>query len=142
MRFEGRVIPPKKGEKFWSVVIADLKIYTQGRNEKDAYTMAKDALECLVDEKGFHAYVKPMSGNRFSVAATDIRPLIARYLQVARSRSGLTIQEVADRMGVTSRNAYAQYEQGKATPSLEKLTQILQALDPEQDMVFKVKKFA
>lgn len=52
------------------------------------------------------------------------------------------MKEVAERMGSRSKNAYAQYEQGKILPSFDKLTQILQAIDPGLDLVFRVRKLA
>jgi transcriptional regulator with XRE-family HTH domain len=35
------------------------------------------------------------------------------------------LAEVSKRLGQTSRNAYARYEQGKAVPTLDKLQQLL-----------------
>ncbi|MFA5904397.1 MAG: helix-turn-helix transcriptional regulator [Desulfobacula sp.] len=42
---------------------------------------------------------------------------------------------IADRMGTTSRNSYARYEQGKSVPSMEKLNELLHAVCPQTDIV-------
>lgn len=43
----------------------------------------------------------------------------------------LAISAAAERLGVLSRNAYARYERGKATPTVDKLCQLLRAVGPE-----------
>lgn len=141
MRFEGKLHKPKRGEKYWSVEIPDLGIFTQGKNIDDALAMAKDALETAVDEPGFEASVQLGSGMTFYVSANEVRFLTARFLHFYRLRRGMSMREVATRMGSKSQNAYAQYEHGTSCPSIDKLTEILHAMDPEVDFVFKAKKF-
>ena len=58
-------------------------------------------------------------------------------LRRQRECHGLTLSEVAERLGQSSRNAYARYEQGKAMPSVEKLEQLLTAIAPKQKLVLR-----
>lgn len=137
MNFEGRVSPPKKGEKYWEVKIAELGVFTQGKSEKDAYAMAADALETLVDEKGFRVEVTPLGGGRFLATAGDPTPLIARWLYRLRVKNGLTIRQAAARLGSPHPEAWARYESGRVSPTLEKLSELLRAIEPEVRFTLK-----
>jgi hypothetical protein len=135
--FEGKVVAPARGERFWEVKIPQLGVFTQGKSESDAYAMAADALETLIDEKSFRVNVVPTSGGRFLVRATDSRPLIARWLYRLRVDSGLSLREAAARMGASSSEAWARYESGRASPTMDKLSELVQAVEPDADFVLK-----
>jgi transcriptional regulator with XRE-family HTH domain len=47
----------------------------------------------------------------------------------------LSLSEVARRLGVTSINTYARYEQGRSVPTVQKLSQLFAAVSPERDFV-------
>lgn len=140
MKFEGKVTPPVKGEKYWSVAIPHLDVYTQGKSEKDAYAMARDAVETVVGRTGFKAAITIVGKGRFYVEGNRTAPLLARYLAHLRSASGLTVRQVSARLGSRSPTAYSQYERGEVCPSLEKLSEIIHAIDPKRDMVFQVRR--
>ena len=99
--------------------------------------MAGDLVESLVGRRGFSARVHPLRDGSFEVSVSDVRPMIALLLRRRRARSGLTLQEVAERLGARSRNTYARYEQGTSQPTLEKLNQLLHAVAPDQDLVLQ-----
>jgi transcriptional regulator with XRE-family HTH domain len=50
-------------------------------------------------------------------------------------QSGLSLAQAARRLGSTSVNAYARYEQGRSTPSIQKLTELFGAVSPDRDLV-------
>lgn len=137
MTFEGRVFAPKRGEKFWEVRIPDLGIFTQGKSEKDAYAMATDAVRTVVDEKGFQVEIHRLIGGRFLVSANNPTPLIARWLHRLRVKNHLTIREAAERLGASSPEAWARYESGRASPTIEKLSELVRAVDPGTKVAFK-----
>ena len=66
MRFEGYLV---KSGKFWAVEIPLLHIHTQGRSRKDAYAMAKDAIESLLEEKEFKVRIHPGQADTFAIEA-------------------------------------------------------------------------
>ena len=70
---------------------------------------------------------------RFEVVFKKEAPfwLIALMLRRQRQKYGLTLEEVARRLGASSVNAFARYEQGRARPTLAKLTELIGAIDPE-----------
>lgn len=130
MTFEGRVTPPKRGQKYWEVKIPYLGVFTQGTTEKDAYAMAEDAVETVVDQKGFRAHVQPVGEGRFLLSANHPTPLIGRWLQRLRQEHGLTVREAAAQLGSVSPEAWSRYESGRASPTLEKLAKLLRAIAP------------
>jgi hypothetical protein len=134
MRFEGRLL--KQG-KWWAIEVPMLGVFTQGRSKREAYEMIKDAVELLADTPGFRVDVYPGVGRHFEVGAPDERTLVALLLRRQRQARGLSLAEVTRRLGLKSRNAYARYEQGKAVPTVEKLTELLRAVNPERDLVLR-----
>jgi transcriptional regulator with XRE-family HTH domain len=58
-------------------------------------------------------------------------------LRRQRERSGLSLAEAAARLGAKSSQAYARYERGISVPTLDKLTQLLQAVAPGEDFVLQ-----
>jgi predicted transcriptional regulator len=94
--------------------------------------MAAEALEIMVDKRHFKAVVHPGKGDYLEISGNDTAALVALMLRQRRSASGLSLAEVARRLGVKSRNAYARYEQGL---SVEKLVALLGAIDPAHDVV-------
>lgn len=107
-----------------------LDVMTQGKSKKDAYFMIKDAVELLIDHKGFEVDVTPLSGNKFLLRAKkadDDKHLIAFLLKQQRAKYGLSTAEVAERLGIT-KHAYAQYEQARSLPSLTKIEEFIYAM--------------
>lgn len=137
IKFEGRLF---KSGKFWPISVPLLGIYTQGLSKKNALFMIKDALELAIFEPGFKVRVISLSKNRVIVQterAEDDKHLIALLLKNQRAEQGLSIQEVANRLGV-SKHAYAQYEQARATPSLTKIEEFISAMNKHVHVVLEL----
>jgi DNA-binding XRE family transcriptional regulator/predicted RNase H-like HicB family nuclease len=132
MRFRGCVY---KNGRHWLAEIPSLAYMTQGRTKKEALAMICDLVESLVDQEGFIAEIHDAKGEYFELGSQDIKALVALLLQRKRELSGLSLAEAADRLGASSRNAYARYEQGKVAPTVEKLCQLLRAVNPDEDLV-------
>jgi len=134
MRFQGKVF---KAGKFWAVEVPILDIATQGRTRKEAFEMIADAIETLVDRKGFKVRVFGASGRDFEIGANDHGALAALLLKRTRLRAGLSLGQVAERLGSKSLNSYARYEQGRSVPSIEKLAQLYSAVSPSGGFVIR-----
>ena len=132
MRFGGRII---KSGRYWAIEVPILGVFTQGRTKKEAYEMIADAIESLVNKEEFKVEVYPGKGEYFEVYSQDLPAMIAFLLRRQRVRHGLSLAEVADRLGGKSLNTYARYEQGKSVPTIEKFSQLLSAVSPERDFV-------
>lgn len=137
MKFEG-YLEKQSGEKYWAVVMPMFGVFTQGKTKKEAYFMAKDAIEFLVDKKGFEVQISEGPANRFYISANKISPLIGLLLKQKRLERGLTIIEIANRLGSKSPTAYSRYESGKVQPSFEKLDEILKAMGDDLEPIIRV----
>jgi DNA-binding XRE family transcriptional regulator len=135
MRFAGRVF---KSKKYWPIEVPILGVYTQGLSKRDAYFMIADAIELLVDKEGFKVDVYPGKGEYFEIGSTDTAALAAALLREQRTKRGLSLEDVAKRLGAKSNNAYARYEQGRSTPTIEKLSELLMAVSPDNDFVLSL----
>ncbi|MFH0798652.1 MAG: helix-turn-helix domain-containing protein [Pseudomonadota bacterium] len=127
VNFEGYLF--KEG-RYWPVGVPALDVFTQGRTRKDAYSMIKEAVELLVDRKGFAVEVVPMTGDRFVLRAKKNecdKYLMAFLLRRQRAKYGLSLSQVASRLKIT-RHAYAQYEQARSLPSLSKVQDFVAAM--------------
>ena len=132
MRLAGRVF---KVDKFWAIEVPILGVVTQGYTKKEAYEMIADAIESLVNKKGFKIEVFPGKGQYFELGSPDLSTLTAFLLRRQRMKQGLTLVEVAKRLGAKSHNTYARYEQGKSIPTIEKFSKLLLVLSPDNDFV-------
>jgi ribosome-binding protein aMBF1 (putative translation factor) len=132
MRLTGEIV--REGT-IWVVDIPILNAMTQGKTRSNGMEMAKDLVESLAGASGFEVTVHPAGKNSFEISSTSSRELTRLILKRQRQKSGLSLSEVAKRLGSSSRNAYARYEQGVSTPSIEKLDQLLQAVSPDRDLL-------
>lgn len=132
MRFSGRVF--KEG-RYWAIEIPILGVVTQGRTKTDAYEMIADAIESLVNREGFKIKVYPGEGDYFEIGASDQAILTAFLLKRERIKAGLTLADVANRLGAKSLNSYARYEQGRTVPTVQKLTELFSVVAPHKDFV-------
>lgn len=132
MRFAGRVF---RVGKYWAVEVPILDVVSQGRTKKDAFEMIADVVEFLVNKPGFKLDVFPGTGEHFEVGSGDQATLTAFFLRRARQRAGLSLAQVAERLGATSINAYARYEQGRSVPTVQKLSQLFAAVTSRRDLV-------
>jgi len=97
MRFIGHVF---KCGKFWAIEVPILDVVSQGRTKTEAYEMIADAIESLVDRKGFKVRVFRGEGEEFEIGASDQTLLAALLLRRERLKSGMSLAEVAERLGV------------------------------------------
>jgi Helix-turn-helix domain len=134
MRFEGRLT---RDGRFWLAEIPLLDAMTQGRTRAEALMMIGDWLETMVNRPGFHAQVYARGKNEFEVSGNHIGALTALLLRRRREASGVSLREVAQRLGARSRNAYARYERGDVVPTVEKLDALLKATFPDGDYVIR-----
>jgi predicted transcriptional regulator len=135
MKIEGKLV---KSRRWWAVEIPLLLIHTQGKTKQEAYFMAKDAVESIVDERGFTVTVTEGPDSTFSISSNNDTVLMALALKQQRADHRLSVREVAKRLGSDSPSAYSRYEQGKVRPSLDKFSQLLKAINPRLEPVIKV----
>ncbi|HEY9885969.1 MAG TPA: type II toxin-antitoxin system HicB family antitoxin [Vampirovibrionales bacterium] len=121
-----------KDGKFWLIEVPALDLMTQGETKKEALLMIKDAIQALINREDIEVNVESLKDGEFLVGCSEPKFLIALMLKRQRSAHNLTIQEVVDRLGMSSKNAYAQYEQGKHEPTTSKISQFIDVISPNQ----------
>lgn len=117
-----------KEGKSWLIEIPALDIVTQGKSKRHALFMIKDAIEELVNDKNFHIKITLAKDDEFIVWANNVAPLVALMLRRQRMKKGLSLADMQERLHAKSRNAYAQYEQGRSVPSVQKFVELLNAM--------------
>ena len=137
MRFSGRVY---KDDGFWLVEIPILDAMTQGHTKKEAFEMAVDMIKSMVNKKDFQIVLYKGKNGDFEIGSSDSRHLISLLLQRKRELSGLSLSQVAAKLGFSSRNSYARYERGQTVPTIGKLAELLKAVDSKSDIVINDSK--
>ena len=135
MKIEGKI---KKSGKWWAVEVPLLLVFTQGKTKKSAFLLIKEAIEELIDVKGFEVYIDNIQADTFSVATNNTRRLMAFILKQQRSYYKKSIRQVAAKLGSDSPTAYSRYEQAKTGLNMDKFTQILAAINEESEPVLKI----
>ncbi len=121
MVLEGRVFKEKSQ---WLAEIPALDAMTQGHSKKEAIEMVVDWIRSILNDQSLKIVVHEKQG-ALLVELPVTAPVISLLLQKNRERQGLTIREMAQRLGFKSHNGYAQYEHGKIEPSLSQLERFL-----------------
>jgi Helix-turn-helix. len=124
MRFEGQL---RRDGKFWLAEVPILDAMTQGRSRKEALAMIVAWVETMVDRPAFRAEVHARRTPEFELSGSDATAMTALLLRRRRQVSGASLADIAERLGSTSRNAYARYERGDTVPTIEKLDELLRA---------------
>ena len=134
MRFHGSVY---RNGRFWLAEIPILDTMTQAHTRKEALAMVEDLLVTQANRPGFTVDLHAGKNDQFEISSQDTRTMTSLLLRRQRERSGLSLAEVADRLGAKSRNTYARYERGTSAPTLEKLNELLNAVSPDRDLVLQ-----
>lgn len=115
----------------WLAESPIIGVYTQGRTRAEAEEMLVDAVQEVVHRPGFTVTLTKLDGDSVLIDANDPVALAAYVLKYQREAHGLSLADVAKRLGTSSRNAYASYEQGRTEPTLSKYRELLKAVAPE-----------
>lgn len=115
----------------WLVECAIIGVFTQGRTRAEAEEMLVDAVQEVVNRPGVAVSLARLDGDAVLIDANQPGALAAYVLKYQREVHGLSLADVAKRLGASSRNAYASYEQGRTEPTLSKYRELLKAVAPE-----------
>ncbi|MEZ4753185.1 MAG: helix-turn-helix transcriptional regulator [Bdellovibrionota bacterium] len=139
MRFE---VTLKKDGLFWLGEVRALDILTQGHTKKECLKMVLDVLKSYINDESFSAQIvtsKYKTLNLGYLLQSDNQDLlISLLLKRQRQKHGLTLQDMASRLGSSSINSFARYEQGKASPTLKKLEQLMTAISPDLEPILRI----
>jgi predicted RNase H-like HicB family nuclease len=129
MYIQGLLIKNSETGRFYAVEIPALDIHTQGRTKKEAMAMAKDAVEMVIDKKGFNIATKATSAMTFVIMFTDFKAVIPVMLRRLRESKGYSLEYMATQLKQKSINGYARYEKREGTlPNAKRLNEMLEIL--------------
>ena len=134
MRLQGRIF---EDDGFWLAEVPILDAMTQGTSREDALDMVKDLVETLANRPGFSVTVHSCGDGNIELGSDDARGLVALILHRHRTRNGISLLDAARRLGAKSANAYARYERGDSSPTLEKFSELMAAVSPGCDVVLQ-----
>lgn len=142
MEMEGKIW---KDGKLWLVEVPALDAMTQGKTRKEAlamvedlvFEMAKSYFEDEID-KDFSITVIDYKKSIVGITSSNNRLLLALSLRRQREKSGSTVREASERLGSKSPNAYAQYERGKTSISVDKYEELLIAANPSERLRLRI----
>lgn len=144
MLIAGKLIKEKTGS-WWCVEADAIGAFTQGSSRKDAVAMLKDLVEAMLNDASARVTVHDVGMSddgtvSVIIECSDPGALAARVLRYQREVHGLTLEQVSKTLGITSRNAFARYEQNRATPTLGKYGKLLAAVAPEMSIMVGFRK--
>lgn len=128
MMLIGRIFRDGPG---WSAHCDAVGVYTQGPTRRVAVANLAEAIEMQASRDGMKVTVTDLGNESVFVSANEPGLLAAEVLKNQREIRGLSLADVAKKLGASSVNAYAAYEQGKREPSLSKYRELLAVVAPE-----------
>ena len=134
MKLKGRIW--REG-KLWLAEVPILDALTQGRTEPEALRMIVDLVETMANREGFRATVFHGAADALEVGSNSPAALVAVLLRRQREKHGLSLAEVARKLGARSKTAYARYEQGSSVPTVSKFFELLTAVVPGGQFVLE-----
>lgn len=138
MKIAANIFKSKETGGYYAAEVPCLGIHTQGKSLKDSIAMLEDAVTTTIGRKGFRATIKTNARKEFMLSVNQPKLMLAAIIRQARLVRGLTPEEVAKRMGQKSVTGLMRYERGEVLPSLEKLAEILVAIDPDLEPVLMI----
>ena len=135
MKVEGKI---EKSGNWWAVSVPLLLVFSQGKTKKIALSMIKEAVEALIDVKGFKVSITDIQANTFSISADNTKLLMAFILKQQRLWNKKSIRQVAKKLGSSSPTAYSRYEQAKTNLSMDKFIQILSAINDKVEPILRL----
>jgi predicted RNase H-like HicB family nuclease len=135
MELEGKIW---KDGKFWLIEVPSIDVYTQGKTKKEALMMIEDAIVELIIEyfpsthrNDFKLEIIDHKKTILGISCSNNNLMLSLSLIRQRELSKSTVRDVAERMGSKSPNAYAQYEKGKMSITVDQYERLLMATNPQ-----------
>jgi len=132
VRFRGRLY---RSGRHWTIEVPVLNVSVRSPTKKDAHNLLVETIQALWDGEEFSLTIYSGHGDSFEIGSENVAALSSLLLRGQRGKGGLSLTEVAKRLGGTSPNTYARYERGSTTPSVQKFFRLLEAVAPDRYFV-------
>ena len=145
MRIEAVLHPAKEGG--YAVSIPAFDLWTQGETKEECYMMAREAVtlafESEIGGTDFTELVEahPEEGDVFTLTVPE-QEALQMMIKLLRASQGFSLGDASKALGSSSKNSFAQYEQGAREPGVTKLAQLLDVLHYDLVLSVRTKKTA
>jgi len=127
----------KTRDDVWIIYFPSIDSMTEGDSKEEALNMGADLILTYLEyyfedqlSENFSVEVHEGSKGQVVAVASDHRFLISLFLIKQREIASMSLRQAADSLNAKSRNAYNQYEKGKIDPSIGTLSELLEAVNP------------
>ena len=120
-----------KEGKFWVGLVPALDASTQGQTKKELLSMLEDLVANMIPGKAT-VDVAAVNDEVF-VEVNPSKAILPAILKRQRMKAGLTVRQVAKRLGYNNHNNYSAYESGRIEPSFEKFQELLRGIITEEE---------
>lgn len=146
MLIDAKIIHDKEGgPPNWVIDIPLIDTVTQGYTKKEAVEMSVSLVEELLDiyfgdGSGKKAKVSTsgVKKDSFFIEAEDQNKLVSLILIKQREKYGVTFSELQKRLNAKSTYSYKRYETGKHNITVGKFYELMNAVSPDNKLVFKL----
>jgi hypothetical protein len=125
MKIEGKVF---KEDGAWISEIKVLDLMTAEKTKKNAIQMMKHSIIDLLNDGSLRITVEEKERNNFLLKSNKPESIVSLILKRQRAKNNLSISDVVKRLGFSSRNAYARYEQTNTKISFSKFLELYNAI--------------
>jgi len=145
VEFTGNIRESKEADLSWRIEVSSLCIFAYGGTRKEVFERLHDLIITSLElhfkenlQKGFKLDIIDHGDGTVGVEGSDQKVLMALALRKQRERKGSSVRQVSGKMGSSSPAAYARYEKGEISMSLEKFDQLLKAIDSKHTLFLTI----
>ena len=120
-----------KEGRFWVGLVPALDASTQGQTKKELLSMLEDLVANMIPGKA--TVDVAIVNDEVFVEVNPSKAILPAILKRQRMKAGLTVREVAKRLGYNNHNNYSAYESGRIEPSFEKFQELLRGIITEEE---------
>lgn len=126
-----------KDGNFWISEIPFISLMDQGKTKASSLKMIKSAIEELMKESKLKCEIVDIGSGRFVLSSKDVKLLTCFVLKRIREAQGLSMREVATKLGLKSHTEYARHESGLTAMTVETFNRYIEALT-DKELVIQI----
>lgn len=125
MLLKGRVW---KEEGFWLAEVKHLDLFTQAKTRQESLDLLMEQIEERYDFDKSQYSLKTITSSEIAITSISMNALVPLILKGLRNKEGLSVREVATRLGFKSRSSYFKYETGERSISIDQFDRIVKLI--------------
>lgn len=126
-----------KDGSWWLAEIPSIQYLEQGKTKSELFELVKSGIQLLMEDTPFKCTVEDQGEGEFILSSDNPRVMGCFIIKRLREAQGLSIREVAQKLGHKSHTEFARHESGKTAMTLETFNKYVQALS-DKDIVILI----